>query len=183
MFKFHHITQALALISIFLTLACASKKKNVSDDEVLNTRGEPINMSGRKPVDMSGNISSKELSFDTEGSDSQNLPIRTIHFNFDSHSLMPEERETLAENANWIKNNTGFKIQIEGHCDKQGSTEYNLALGERRSQSVKTYLQNLGIESSRLETLSYGEEKLLDEGDTEASHQANRRVNFVLIKK
>ncbi len=69
---------------------------------------------------------------------------------------------------------------IEGHCDERGTTEYNLALGERRASAVKQYLEDLGIGAFRMTTLSYGEERPLDPGQNEAAYSKNRRAQFVL---
>ncbi|HEY5764974.1 MAG TPA: OmpA family protein, partial [Candidatus Deferrimicrobiaceae bacterium] len=72
------------------------------------------------------------------------------------------------------------KIQIEGHCDERGTSEYNMALGERRASAASKYLQNLGIAGSRLSTISYGEERPLDPGHNEDAWAKNRRATFVL---
>jgi len=71
-------------------------------------------------------------------------------------------------------------ITIEGHCDERGTNGYNLALGERRAESVKTFLADLGLEQSRLETISYGEERPLDRGHGEADWARNRRAHFLI---
>ena len=130
-------------------------------------------------------MASKDLNFDPAGSDSGNIAgLSTVHFALDKSTLSSEARKQLAQNADWIKNNSNAGvIQIEGHCDSRGSVEYNLALGERRAKAVKNYLVNLGIASDRLSILSYGKEKMLDYGDTEAAHTKNRRANFVPMPK
>ena len=74
-------------------------------------------------------------------------------------------------------------MQVEGHCDERGTVEYNLALGERRAQSVKSYLVNLGVTDARLSTISYGEEKPASEGHDEGAWVKNRRAAFVLTVK
>jgi peptidoglycan-associated lipoprotein len=79
-----------------------------------------------------------------------------------------------------MKNNTFATVTIEGHCDERGTDEYNIALGERRANSAKRYLVNLGVDSSRLETVSYGEEKPVDSGHNEAAWKKNRRAHFVI---
>jgi peptidoglycan-associated lipoprotein len=77
-------------------------------------------------------------------------------------------------------NNSQEKIVIEGHCDERGTAEYNIALGERRAKSVKRYLINLGVDSSQLSTISYGEERPADPGHNEAAWAKNRRAEFVI---
>jgi peptidoglycan-associated lipoprotein len=76
-----------------------------------------------------------------------------------------------------------MKFQIEGHCDERGTGEYNLALGERRANSAKKYLISLGIEPSRISTISYGEERPFDQGHNEDAWTKNRRAHFVILKK
>jgi peptidoglycan-associated lipoprotein len=82
-----------------------------------------------------------------------------------------------------MKSTQGAVVQVEGHCDERGSIEYNLALGERRAQSVKNYLTQLGIEASRLSTISYGEEKPAVDGHDEAAWEKNRRAEFTLSQQ
>ena len=87
-------------------------------------------------------------------------------------------REVLAGNANWMRSNAQQRVVIEGHCDSRGSTEYNLALGERRGLIVRSYLGQLGIGVDRLEVVSYGEEPPLDFGNNESAFSRNRRAEF-----
>lgn len=103
-----------------------------------------------------------------------------IYFDFDDYTIKPEAQEKLAALAQHMKSATGAVVQIEGHCDERGSNEYNLALGERRAQSVKDYLTNMGVEAGRLSTISYGEEKPVADGHSEAAWSQNRRAQFVL---
>jgi peptidoglycan-associated lipoprotein len=85
-------------------------------------------------------------------------------------------------NGDYIKSNSTLRVRIEGNCDSRGTSEYNLALGERRAQSAKKYLVNLGVDPARLFTVSWGEEKLLLFGHDELSWAQNRRDDFVIIK-
>lgn len=125
-------------------------------------------------------ISSEAMNFNAAGSDSGTIAgLRTVNFAYDSAVLDATARDVLKDNSDWMKTNTKTSIQIEGHCDSRGSVEYNLALGERRAKSVKSYLVGLGVDSKRLSVISYGKEKLLEIGDTEAVHARNRRANFV----
>jgi len=106
--------------------------------------------------------------------------LQDVIFDFDSATLSDEGRSILAGNAQWLKNNAGLKMLIEGHCDERGAEEYNLALGQRRAEAVKKYLMSLGIEESRLKTISYGESLPLDPGHTEEAWAKNRRVHFAV---
>ena len=101
-----------------------------------------------------------------------------IFFEFDSSTLSPKAQAILKAKAEWMARNPHLNIVIEGHCDNRGTTEYNLALGERRAESVKRYLEDLGISESRIRTISYGEERPLAKGDTEEAWAKNRRAHF-----
>ena len=124
-----------------------------------------------------------QINFDPTGSDSGNIEgLYTIHFEYDQSTLTDEAKQKLSQNVEWIRKNSQVTLQIEGHCDKRGSLEYNLALGERRAQTVRSYLTELGASSAMLNIISFGEEKLLSEGNTESDHSQNRRVNFVPLR-
>jgi len=101
-----------------------------------------------------------------------------IHFKYDSSELTSMAKILLKEKAAWLKENYAAGVSIEGHCDERGTTEYNLALGERRASAVKMYLIDLGISGSRLNTISYGEEQPIDTGSSESAYQENRRAHF-----
>jgi peptidoglycan-associated lipoprotein len=103
-----------------------------------------------------------------------------IYFDFDKAILTPESRELLISNGEWLRINPDIEIIIEGHCDERGTNEYNLALGDRRAESVKVFLLDLGINNSRLKTISYGEERPSDSGHTEAAWAKNRRAHFLI---
>jgi len=104
--------------------------------------------------------------------------LQRIYFDFDQFTLTPESRDILAQNAEYMKANSGLKVRIEGFCDERGSDEYNLALGERRANATKNYLVSLGIDPNRLSIISFGEEMPLDPGHTESAWAKNRRVEF-----
>lgn len=109
-------------------------------------------------------------------------PMVPIYFAFDSSKVEGEQVQRIETNADFMKKNTGLQIRIEGNCDPRGTQEYNLALGERRAQSAKKYLVNLGVNSDQLTTVSFGEEKLLLFGHDEISWAQNRRDDFVIVK-
>jgi len=104
--------------------------------------------------------------------------LENIHFDYDKSFIRDDAKPVLGEVAAFMKKNPGAKVQIEGHCDERGTPEYNLALGQRRADSTKKYLVNLGIDGSRLSTISYGEEKPADPGHNEAAWAKNRRAVF-----
>lgn len=109
--------------------------------------------------------------------------LQTVHFTFDSSLLNSEAKSVLAQNADVLKSHSSLKIQIEGHCDKRGGIQYNIALGEKRANSTKKYLEDLGVAGDRLTIISYGKEHPLASGDDEESYAKNRRANFVVTSK
>jgi len=109
--------------------------------------------------------------------------LKDVYFDFDKYSIRPSDAEILKENAAVLMKNSTWKIQVEGHCDERGTVEYNLALGERRANSVKKYLLSLGVPENRLSTISYGKEKPLDPAHNEAAWAKNRRAQFTIVAK
>ena len=103
-----------------------------------------------------------------------------VFFEYDSDEIGGAAEEKLRAKAEILRANPSLRLRIEGHADQRGSTEYNLALGQRRAESVRAWLSAYGIEESRLNTLSYGKERLLDEGTDESSFARNRRAEFVI---
>jgi peptidoglycan-associated lipoprotein len=107
-------------------------------------------------------------------------PLMEVHFEFDRYDLRSDARETLKANAAWLKSNPSARIEIEGHCDERGTNEYNLALGAKRAQAAKDYLQTLGISGERMSTISYGEEIPACKEQNEGCWEQNRRARFVI---
>lgn len=132
--------------------------------------------------DTSGDVSSIDTgdSGSAMGGAGQKISaLGTIYFEYDSFSLNSASREVLKMAAQWLKSNTAQKVQIEGHCDERGTTEYNLALGERRASTVRDYLVGQGVSASQLSTISYGEERPIAMGSDDSAWSKNRRVEFV----
>lgn len=106
------------------------------------------------------------------------LEWEPVFFEFDKAILTADARETLNAYAQVLLANSDLKVLLEGHCDIRGTEEYNMALGERRAQQVKRYLEELGISTNRMKTISYGELRPLDPSDDESAWARNRRVSF-----
>jgi peptidoglycan-associated lipoprotein len=106
--------------------------------------------------------------------------LRDLHFEFDRYDLTDEARRSLDDVAQALKENPRFSVLVEGHADERGTTEYNLALGERRAQTVKDYLVSRGVEAGRVDTVSFGEQRPLDPGHNELAWALNRRAHFVI---
>ena len=109
-------------------------------------------------------------------------PLADIHFDYNDYTVRQEDGDVLHSNADWLQKNPGRRVQIEGHCDDRGSEEYNIALGAKRAQAAKDYLQTLGIASDRMSTISYGKELPLCTEDTEDCWSQNRRDHFALTE-
>lgn len=103
-----------------------------------------------------------------------------VMFAYDSSALSPQAQDILRKKAGFLKANPNVKVTIEGHTDERGTNEYNLALGEARAKSAKAFLADLGIPAARMATISYGEERPLAKGRTEADFSQNRRAHFVI---
>jgi peptidoglycan-associated lipoprotein len=105
--------------------------------------------------------------------------VRDAYFDFNKSDIRADAREALSKTADFLKNYPQIKVTIEGHCDERGSTEYNLALGDRRANATKQYLVSLGISADRIATVSYGKEKPFCMDSNEACWQQNRRGHLV----
>ncbi|TDJ04397.1 MAG: peptidoglycan-associated lipoprotein Pal [Deltaproteobacteria bacterium] len=155
-------------IVTFLGLSSCASKKTTATDEDVTTEGMDESMS-------------LELNGDSDSNTAGGL--RTIYFDFDSAALRDDTRASLDENVSYLTENEDVEVQVEGHCDERGGVEYNLALGERRGKAVYDYLVAMGVDASRISTISYGKEKPVAFGHGEDAWSQNRRGNFVVTKK
>jgi peptidoglycan-associated lipoprotein len=110
-------------------------------------------------------------------------PLEDVRFALDSSELDESSRSRLQKNAEWMKKWGATRVTVEGHCDSRGSSEYNLALGERRAAAVKSYLASLGISSERIATVSKGEEDPICTEEAESCWSQNRRGHFIITAK
>ena len=177
------------IVSLMIMVACANKAVK---EEPLVTRkaGEEA---WEKPAEGSERASSDEKALEAsveskkyqgiEGEFLESSLLQDIHFGFDRYDLMPKEREILSQNAELLFKHSQVKIQVEGHCDERGTIEYNLALGERRSNTARQYLMSLGISSNRISTISYGEEMPIDPRQNEEAWAKNRRAHFIILSR
>lgn len=158
-----------AVLPLVIAIAACNPQKKTEDQPVEN-------------VQTTDGVESSPMSFDAAGSDSGRIDgLNTVFFDYDKSSLSSDAKKTLQGNAEWMKKNS-VKLQIEGHTDARGSLEYNMALGERRANSVKNYLGSLGIPAARLVVISFGKEKPLVNGESEEAYSKNRRANFVPLQ-
>lgn len=115
--------------------------------------------------------------------DHATLAPQTIYFDFDRSAIKPSEQPKLEQVATYIKSTPGVQLRIDGHCDERGTEEYNRALGERRAIAAREFLiQKHGVESGRVTTVSYGEDKPVSLEKTEEAYAKNRRAEFVILR-
>lgn len=178
--RFYHLRIAFVPIfalALIVALSSCSKKDVVQDEPSFSA------------TEGAGAPADQATAPTTEGTDNaaaagaKSSEFKTVYFAFDSYKLDGAAREALKANAEWLKNNASATIQVEGHCDERGTTEYNVALGERRANATMDYLVKLGIPKSRLSVISYGEERPADPGHDETAWSKNRRAEFVILSK
>ena len=184
---------ALAVLVIFFAAACTKTKissepvtMTTAEEEAARRAEEEARQRELERQKALAEENLKEESISERMTSEQALDDKTrfenedIYFDFDSIRLTPEAQELLTKKGKWLRENPAATVTIEGHCDNRGTNEYNLALGEGRAQSAKTFLMDLGIDISRLNTLSYGEERPIDPHQTESAWAKNRRAHFVI---
>jgi peptidoglycan-associated lipoprotein len=103
---------------------------------------------------------------------------QVVHFDYDEWTIRTDAQESLAAKVPFLRQNTGIRMRIEGHADERGSVEYNLALGMRRANAVRDYLTGFGLDASRFETQSFGEDRPMAQGSNERAWSQNRRAEF-----
>ena len=131
-------------------------------------------VAGAKPVE----TYSSPLGMTVKPGSQEDLVVNVgdrVFFGFDKFNLKADARKTLEKQAAWMKTNPSVTVTVEGHADERGTREYNLALGERRANSVKDYLAALGVNPARMKTISYGKERPVASGSNEAAWGQNRR--------
>ncbi len=180
------INKLLVVVAAVFLFGCSTTEDGKNDD-TLNADGS------NKPVveDVStleeiiqDNQNQKDILGDLVNGEKIAHNFGPVYFAFDSAVVRPEESEKLKMLAAFLESNPNLHLVIEGHCDERGSEEYNRALSEKRALSVKEYIeknsQNL---SARINTVGFGEDKLVDNEKTDLAHAKNRRAEFVIISK
>lgn len=109
--------------------------------------------------------------------------LKDVYFDFNESTLRDDARTTLAADAQWLERYPSMRILIEGHCDDRGTEAYNLALGDRRANAAREYLASIGVDGSRVQTISYGKERPFCTQDADPCWQENRRGHFVVTAK
>lgn len=164
---------SLALVLALSLTGCGSKEEVMED----------ITMEPDTAEDIEG-VTSGDLALDARGDevyvDMVGKEFVDIYFEYDQYRVLDGDVSTLEGIASWLNENPEARILIEGHCDERGTNEYNMALGEQRALAARRYLVGLGIDSGRLTTISYGEERPAAFGNTESAWSQNRRAHFAV---
>ncbi len=166
------------LPGLFLTVSC-SKKTAADADTAMKTQAPAMDADAEAQKRAMEEARLAEEQRAREAARSQ-FVNEHVYFAFDSAALSPGAQDILRDKAAYMTENPDVSVTIEGHCDERGTNEYNLALGERRAQSVKSFLVDLGIGAERMSTISYGEERPADPGHDETAWTRNRRAQFVI---
>jgi len=191
----------LAVIGIVLIPACRTTKKQVKDDHTTmamdTTPTVPV-VVATAPTTVAPNNDFVKTDTDTvtEAPLPTNLEdlnrvaqergfIQDAFFGYDESQLTADGQTALTNSARWLTGTEGraYNILIEGHCDERGTEQYNLALGDKRANIAKEFLQTLGVDASRMRTVSYGEERPFDPGHDDSAYAKNRRAHLVIVGK
>ena len=184
---------AVLAVMMLFALGCAKKQAVKSTD----TAAGPSAAAPGAPAPDSGGIATEKLKPEAPApsaagqqmaaaeagaavTQEKPSPFQDIRFDFDKSAVRADAKPILSAVADYMKKNKGAKLLIEGHCDERGTSEYNMALGDRRAESARAYLASLGVPASALSTVSFGKEKPLDPGHTEDAWAKNRRAHFVV---
>ncbi len=188
---------ACAVATMAMTAACSKPKPVVAPQvgrasQPAATPAVPIG--AEQPADVVAEPDLTAAPLPTDGIQTGELPqdlaelnragyLTDVFFDTDKSDLTPETRDLLAANAEWLRQHPTVRVLVEGHCDERHTAEYNLALGWRRANAVKSYLVSLGVGGGRLDTISYGEERPFALGRDESAWRLNRRAHFVIVAR
>jgi peptidoglycan-associated lipoprotein len=168
------MTMAIAGVVVMLLVAGCSSKKTAPVGDTNPNPGVGIGEGDKGPGggDASGDFTGGHVGG----------PLSDIHFGYNDSSINEQDGSVLKSNASWLQAHPQTKVQVEGYCDERGSEEYNIALGAKRAQAGKDYLETLGISSTRMSTISYGKELPLCTDHDESCWSQNRRDHFSVTK-
>jgi len=172
----------MILFAMFFTVSCA---KQVVQNEPVSTTQPEVSTASDRPAEAAEpakQLQEDRLRAEAAASEAAGMAFvnENIPFSFDSSVLSDQAQQILHSKADYLRANSGVTVTVEGHCDERGTEAYNIALGERRAESVKNFLVDMGISANRLKTISYGEERPIAMGQDEASWGKNRRAQFMV---
>lgn len=166
---------ALASVALLFAAGCSKKPQRPNPGMTLGMGSGSL-----QPIGVAGE-GLEERTVGMDNIDRDTFRANTVYFDYDSAAVKQAERNKVQQVADYLKSNPGARVVLEGHCDWRGTTEYNMGLGDRRANAVRSYLGTLGVDASRIETVSKGD---LDakEGATDAEMKMDRRVDFGLVR-
>ena len=178
-----HLALLLIIPGLLFTTSCA-KKTVKSDTSATPVEEQQQAEEATQAKEQQAEADAAQMAEQTAQRDAMMLrnmfESENIYFEFDSAALSPVAQSVLSGKADYLRDNPGSQVIIEGHCDERGTPEYNLALGDRRAESAKSFLVNIGIDPARFTTVSYGEESPVDTGHDEEAWSKNRRAKFLI---
>lgn len=195
---FRGFAVGLALLVIVLSPACRTTKKKkpvvtATDTSMtapdISVTAEPADQTIKvdtQPADFVQDTAptSEELPRDAEALNryvADRRLVRDAFFGYDESALNADGQAAMQATAEWLRANPQYNILIEGHTDERGTEQYNLALGDRRANIAREYLSGLGINSARMRTVSYGEERPFEQGQNDSAWAQNRRAHIVVV--
>jgi peptidoglycan-associated lipoprotein len=170
---------AAVALALALSAGCAKKKPSELPPPPMGAEDGGGAGSGMGPGGAGGSVGTAGLP-GSRADFLQNVASDRVLFATDSHTLDGPARATLDSQAAWLARNQGVRVTIEGHADERGTREYNLALGDRRANAAKNYLEARGVAASRMSTISWGKERPVAEGSDESAWAQNRRAVTVI---
>jgi peptidoglycan-associated lipoprotein len=165
---------AAIAVALALTAGCATRR---TADQLPPEPPSGTTLEGES--DQSGNVTGVALP-GSRADFLQSVPADRVFFDLDSYSLDAEDRATLDSQAAWLMSNSNVRVTIEGHADERGTREYNLALGDRRANAARDYLQSRGVAPTRMQVISWGKERPANPASTEEAWAENRRAVTVV---
>ena len=179
----NRILTATVVLFLLALAGCAATPTAEQSGAAVEDRGKPVGPpvvpAKPKPDTGAKPLFEKPLGAAALKDPGNILSRRSVYFDFDSNLVKDEFRPLVTAHARYLQQNPGTKMRIEGHADERGSREYNIALGQRRSEAVKQMMQLLGARPDQIESVSFGEEKPKGTGHDEASWAENRRADIV----
>jgi peptidoglycan-associated lipoprotein len=181
-----HLALLLVIPGLLFTASCAKKtvKSDASATAAAEQQTQADEAAAQEREQQAASEAATQMAEETVQRDemmAKNMfEGENVYFEFDSSALSPVAQGVLSGKADFLRGNPGTQVIIEGHCDERGTPEYNLALGDRRAESAKSFLVNLGIDPARFTTVSYGEESPVDTGGNDEAWAKNRRAKFLV---
>ncbi|MDQ3556521.1 MAG: OmpA family protein [Gemmatimonadota bacterium] len=179
-----HLRTAAILILVALALAGCRRRAPVAAPGEDGTTQTGMTASERARADSLAaerlRLERERGTMDEEATRVRGLLTEMVFFDYDSERLSPETEQKLRTKAEIMRENPGITLRVEGHADARGSTEYNLALAQRRAESVRDFMAGFGISADRISPISYGKERPRLEGESEDAYAQNRRAEFVV---